>query len=154
MKEMFIDKVRNIEVIIYPMIALTFLKLLYFVYVSLTTPFSQIWLHPGLLKKLIIKILPSENLCGLDWSGMFLILDFVRVYFKEQRPFLLKNNEYIFVFMKTVSYPGFYYHEVTPLPGALEAPHLLNHVTALQNFTVSLFYQPLYARPYWRCRAA
>ncbi|XP_066925622.1 protein FAM227B-like isoform X1 [Clytia hemisphaerica] len=37
--------------------------------------------------------------------------------------------------IETVAYPGFYYHENTPLPGALEAPHLMNHVTSLQEFS-------------------
>lgn len=39
--------------------------------------------------------------------------------------------------MKSVqftSYPGFFPHEVTPLPGQLEAPQLLNRVTKAQQF--------------------
>lgn len=39
--------------------------------------------------------------------------------------------------MKSVqftSYPGFFPHEVTPLPGQLEAPQLLNRVTKAQKF--------------------
>ncbi|XP_057300626.1 protein FAM227B-like isoform X2 [Hydractinia symbiolongicarpus] len=32
-------------------------------------------------------------------------------------------------------FPGFFLHELTPLPGAVEAPQLLNYVTKLQNFS-------------------
>ena len=36
--------------------------------------------------------------------------------------------------MEFAVFPGFHYHEMTPLPGALEAPQLLNNITKLQNF--------------------
>jgi len=44
--------------------------------------------------------------------------------------------------MKSVqftSYPGFFPNEVTALPGQLEAPQLLNKVTKVQQFPVSLW---------------
>lgn len=40
-------------------------------------------------------------------------------------------------FIQFTSYPGFFPHEVTPLPGQLEAPQLLNRVTKAQQFPVS-----------------
>ena len=42
-------------------------------------------------------------------------------------------------FIQFTSYPGFFPHEVTPLPGQLEAPQLLNRVTKAQQFPVSWF---------------
>ena len=40
-------------------------------------------------------------------------------------------------YIQFTSYPGFFPHEVTPLPGQLEAPQLLNRVTKAQQFPVS-----------------
>ena len=47
------------------------------------------------------------------------------------------EQDIFFSFIQFTSYPGFFPHEVTPLPGQLEAPQLLNRVTKAQQFPVS-----------------
>ena len=43
----------------------------------------------------------------------------------------------LLIYVQFTSYPGFFPNEVTPLPGQLEAPQLLNKVTKAQQFPVS-----------------
>ena len=49
----------------------------------------------------------------------------------------VNNNKCYLSSLQYTSYPGFFPNEVTPLPGQLEAPQLLNRVTKAQCFPVS-----------------
>ena len=49
----------------------------------------------------------------------------------------VNDNKCYLSSLQYTSYPGFFPNEVTPLPGQLEAPQLLNRVTKAQCFPVS-----------------
>ena len=63
----------------------------------------------------------SSNQCTNHWAGSITVLLHCTILFVSQ----------------FTSYPGFFPNEVTPLPGQLEAPQLLNKVTKAQKFPVS-----------------